>query len=271
MPRNDDDNPHLKNKRIKPGCEPEPKSKSESESKDGSGRGKSKRRRQDQGQDRDRDRDQDRDRRERPRPSPVSEFARELGPDVIDGENLPNATDWPEDLEALELGDYESWLIPGRDEKGGYIRETVGLPPAMDRLLDSVVASHYFPYVTKSDVVRHALLMHMRFLRRVRPQVPKIYLISVLESVRDLVNDDDFRARQEQIYSDIDARIQYYLSRGDTGDAIRLLVGVKSRLNSLPDSGWKRRIMERFERHYKGYLTPTGIITPAEEQEVEVA
>ena len=65
----------------------------------------------------------------------------------------------------------DSFIIPAGDDRGHSTRLQFRCSPAYGRRIDEVVHSRKFPYKTHSDLLRHALDRHLKYLNEEAPEL----------------------------------------------------------------------------------------------------
>lgn len=170
----------------------------------------------------------------------------------------------------IPLAQLDEFIVPGRDDKGGQASITINIPPGLDRQIEVLVHSHRFPYATKRDLVRHAILRHAGWLLGIRQTVPK-HFMAFAETSIEICRDDELSMKMEQVFTMLDDRISEHMAVGDHSEVTRLLTMVSQKLRELRPSAWTKRFTERFYKKYKSYLSVNvpedGIGAAAEEEE----
>lgn len=157
--------------------------------------------------------------------------------------------------------DDDEWLVPARDNLGQSVRAFFRIPPMMDKAIEIIVNSKVFPFKTRADFHRHAILRELGFLHRLEPRFPRHFL-SALHAVLEIVRDDEMRSQMEGVFNGLAARIEAHLQRGDMGEAVRVAALTKSQLLHLEDSAWRRRFMARFNRQFVPLLQGEVVVEP---------
>ena len=65
----------------------------------------------------------------------------------------------------------DSFIIPAGDDRGHSTRLQFRSSPAYGRRIDEAVHSRKFPYKTHSDLLRHALDRHLKYLDELEPEL----------------------------------------------------------------------------------------------------
>ncbi len=151
------------------------------------------------------------------------------------------------------LDDIDTFVVPARDERGASEPVTCHMPPYLVRFLDIVMRSNRFPYLRRTDFIRHAIYRHLKFLVSIRSSVPS-HIVPALDAVSELCREDELRVRVEEVFGRLESRISFHMGRGDHMEAIRLLNLVKTRVIGIQDSNWKRVFMDDFWKRYGDYL-----------------
>jgi hypothetical protein len=114
--------------------------------------------------------------------------------------------------------------------------------------------SHRFPYKTCSDIIRHAVARHLEWLAQMEPSIPR-HILDGMHAVSEVCRDSEMRLRIEESFSSLDKLILVRLDEGDTGEAMRLMSVARSKITGMPDSLWKTKWVQHFNRRYASYLT----------------
>ena len=123
----------------------------------------------------------------------------------------------------------------------------------MARQIEQIIQSKQFPYRTKGDFLRHALHRHVRWLSTLG-EVPSVMgqVDTILEIMRDEEMNNDFSL----VFAKLEERINSYLSDGDSKEAARLILLIKSHIAEMPSGFWKtkytKRLNDRFGRLTNG-------------------
>lgn len=151
------------------------------------------------------------------------------------------------------LDEIDDFRVSARDDKGGSLPSTTYGPPLLWRHVEIIIHSRRFPYLNIGDFVRHAVVRHIRFCASIRASIPR-HLTPALESMLEVVRDDEQRVQVEAVLQRIKERVDYYLNKGETGDAVALIYKLKTRLDGLQPSFWQRAFTQAFYSRYAPYL-----------------
>lgn len=143
----------------------------------------------------------------------------------------------------------DEFIVPAQDDKGHSAREWVRLQPALEADIDYILASKVFPYRTKSDLLRHAIYRHVKWLHRCKEGMPK-HLFVAFEAVLEVLRNEELNQQNEHVFERLRSVMEGYLAHGDTGEAKRVLAIIRSKLQGVQDSAWKKRYTSKLERTY---------------------
>lgn len=171
----------------------------------------------------------------------------------------------------LELGevlldDIDTFVVPARDEKGAYTTIHLNIPPQMYRQLQIVVKSGRFPYLDVSDLVRHALMRHLRFCVEIRESIPG-HVYTSTEAMMEVARDNELRLRVAAAFEEIDRQITGHLNRLEIADAIRLLTILKNRVDMVPSSPRQVALRNGIIRRFGYVLEHSGEVRQLTEKE----
>jgi hypothetical protein len=151
--------------------------------------------------------------------------------------------------------DPDEFIIRSQDAKGHDVRETVRIQPGMERAIEELLQCKLWPYKTRSDLLRHAIYRHIRWLQRLAPELPRQFLVA-LNITQRMAADEVHRREMEVTLIQLEEQIVHYLNQGDSGEAIRLAAMARSEMDKVPDCLWRRRYMEQFNQRFGGLLSP---------------
>lgn len=149
----------------------------------------------------------------------------------------------------------DEWLVGATDTKGHSVRQWFRCQPGLDNQLESLLASKRFPYRTKGDILRHAVITHLEWLQHMEPDLPST--IRQVQLISDLVREDEFRQEMDEIFTRVGGRVNHHVSLGQLPDARILIVKLKSAIKGMPDGPWRDRYMERYKSQFASYITAT--------------
>lgn len=141
--------------------------------------------------------------------------------------------------------------IPASDTKGHSSRHWFRCIPTMARQVEQMIQARQFPYRTKGDLLRHALHRHMRWLASLEPVVSVSQQVdAILELLRDEEMNNDFRV----LFDRLGQRISQYVSEKSQGEAVRLVLTIRSHINEMPEGFWRERYTEHLKKNYGDLL-----------------
>ena len=153
----------------------------------------------------------------------------------------------------------DEFIIPAQDERGHSVRETVRVSAELERDIDIIIQSRHFPYRTKGDLLRHAVVRHLEWLHVIEPGFPK-HLLSAHLAQLDLLREEEMRVTAHQVFKRLHDQVEAYLACGEPGEARRVAATVRSRLSGVADSAWKRRFEARFLRQYGALMNGEAVM-----------
>lgn len=145
----------------------------------------------------------------------------------------------------------KSFIVPATDNRGHSAPIQARCNPSYVRRIDKVLRSNKFPYLTKSDVFRHALDRHLKWLEEIEPDL-ELDLKSI-----DLVN-DMIREKQEQLkftesLDTLQETVAGYERKGAWKDAREFIRKILKKVDEMEDEylprWFKQEVLKRF-----GYL-----------------
>lgn len=153
------------------------------------------------------------------------------------------------DTGEMPLDHIDTFVVPGRDEKGAFNKVTFQLPPWMLQQAQIICNSRRFPYLEVGDMVRHALARHIKFCVNIRQSLPPS-IVSVLEAMMEASRHNDLRIRSHEAYVEIEKQISRCMVRGETMEAVRMINVILQMLQGVPTSpaitGLTKRLQDQF-------------------------
>jgi len=170
----------------------------------------------------------------------------------------------PKVVEKNEV-DPSSFRVQARDTKGHTQRMWFNCQPAHAAELDAIHQSKAYPYRTKGDIIRHALVRHFRWLYAIGGPIPSV--TGVVDTVLTILRDDEFFADYNQVMDTLMARVNMHRGNGDIDEARRLLLECVNHIQRMPNTFWKKKYLDRIHRDHGELLksAPRGNITSFKE------
>jgi hypothetical protein len=147
----------------------------------------------------------------------------------------------------------DEFVIPACNSKGASSKEWFRISPEMDRAIDIVIQRRVFPFQTKSDLVRHAIMRELEFLHRVAPNMPK-HLLVACRAMNLACGDERIKSETEHSFKRMEEQVRQHLELGDEGEATRVIAQMKAQLDDVPEGAWKRRFVKKFWADYGHHL-----------------
>ena len=120
-----------------------------------------------------------------------------------------------------DLGQMDSmqFRIPASDTKGHTNRMYFRCQPGHSHQVSVMLDSKKFPYRTKGDLLRHALVRHLDWLGTQAP-VPSI--MAEVDTILEIMRDEQFAQEFAIVFDKMGQRIATHLGGGSQGEALRL-------------------------------------------------
>lgn len=172
--------------------------------------------------------------------------------DFLDDEESPDKP--PKLVEHSEKSgkpQYRDFVIPASDAQGHSTKVGFRCNNAYVRRINIFISSKKFPYKTPSDLLRHALDRHLKYLSQLEPEIG-VEMASI-EVVNEIIN-----AKQERIdfgksFEKLSLTVQDLLSRGAQGEAKRLVLEVSGKVERMDEGYWRDWYSQEIKNRF-GYL-----------------
>lgn len=135
--------------------------------------------------------------------------------------------------------DTKEFQVPASDQKGHSEMLSVRVPPYMVSEIEQIFASKKFPYRTSSDVIRHAILKHLRWLRSMQP-IDSPYL-PMLESMIAVVREMEGQERHRKFMDDAWGVIRSLAKEGHEEKAREVIHTLLSQAEKMHDPYWSEK------------------------------
>lgn len=148
--------------------------------------------------------------------------------------------------------DPSEFIVPSNDTKGHSVLFHFRASSLIKRAIQQVIGSRKFPYLTDSDVIRHALVRHLSWLTEISDDIPTVrhtLVMLKLEIVRLQRLQED---REFQAYFDLMRQeIQALMSReGGVREAQREVSRALSVIRQMPDGFYRNQYLSQIEREF---------------------
>lgn len=135
--------------------------------------------------------------------------------------------------------------IPGSNTDGASAHVKTVIMPEMDRCCSIILESRQFPYDTKSDLLRHALLEHLRRLAHMAPGVRSV--LGQVDVMMRRLKDVEYQIRFDKLFDQ--AKIDYTELRrmGEQDQLDEEIDTMRKAIEAMPPGRWKVRFQRRFD------------------------
>lgn len=162
------------------------------------------------------------------------------------------------------VAELDSFVTPTRDDKGVGEPVHLSLPPIVVRHVDVLVKSNRFPYLRSADLIRHAIIRHIRWLTSIRQSIPRHMLVA-LEAMMEDCRDSEQRSRVEEVIVRIEDRVNHHLKRGETGEALRLVGILNARMENTVHDYWGTEVKKTLKKKFFEPMLKSGaVLTPTD-------
>ena len=154
--------------------------------------------------------------------------------------------------------DPDNFQIPATDGKGHSARAQCYCSPDIDRTVDEIMASKKFPFRTKGDLFRWALVEGVRKLVQLEPDIDRSYLQQA-EAIMDTLRDVERKQAFEVGIRMAAARVGSLLNEGATGEARRVVSEILHKVRQMPKSYWRLKWEKQIVESWGHLLQGTGV------------
>ena len=140
--------------------------------------------------------------------------------------------------------------VPASDAKGHATRLWFRCQPGHAHQLEMIIQTRRFPYRTKGDLLRHALVRHFHYLEAIAP-IPSV--TAEVDAILEILRDEEFSSDFIFMFDKLGSQISKHIGEGSVGEARRLLLAVQNRIEGMPDCYWKDKYKSELSTRY-GHL-----------------
>ena len=165
----------------------------------------------------------------------------------------------------------DQFRTPATNRKGFSDTLSVKVPPEASNLVGAYVESATYPYRNKSELVRHAIVEHLKWLDENcdATNKTKTMLRQFLMSNQLLVQEDILRDFQAT-FAKMSETVQAHINDGEMGRARVLLHELRGHMDEMPAGYWKTKCRKEFDTRFAHILKGAGVslkVGDAEEEE----
>lgn len=166
---------------------------------------------------------------------------------------MANRIDEDDNVFELPSGlDPAQFRVPSVDSKGHSTRVWASLQPMHLQTIDILCQSRKFPYRTRGDFIRHAIVRHIHWLEKMYKPVNSV--TGALDAMNALLRDAEFRAEFTEYIGKLNKQIVALEREGDDPAARRLLLETLRCVESMPDGYWKDKYLATIKEDHKKLL-----------------
>lgn len=145
----------------------------------------------------------------------------------------------------------DSFIIPAGDDRGHSTRLQFRSSPAYGRRIDEIVHSRKFPYKTHSDLLRHALDRHLKYLNELEPELK-------LDMARIDVINRIINRKQEEIdfmnsIESLTQTVHDFVAKGADQKALETLREILEEVDQVQDEYLRNSYRDEVKKRF-GYL-----------------
>lgn len=167
----------------------------------------------------------------------------ELGNVSADGSPIPEAA------ESYNEDDFHVPISAGTDDLS--VTQSFRCTSKTDRQIEIILSAKKFPYITKGDLLRHALHRHLDYLTRLQPSMPSI--MPAIEAIREITRQEADMAKFGGTLDEIQGTINRLLGHGRIDQARALVNQIYYKAKKIADENWRDHYLTTIYKDY-GFL-----------------
>jgi len=142
--------------------------------------------------------------------------------------------------------DPAGFRVPASDAKGHSVPKTFRVQPVLSNAMNVMWSSGAFPYKTPAELIRHALVRHIKWLESIG-DVPSVS--GVVMAANKLLEEDKMYEEYQELFNSLRTRINDYLRRSDMQQARILVTKMRGYFNSMPESYWRTQYEKQLSEY----------------------
>lgn len=148
--------------------------------------------------------------------------------------------------------DPSDFCIPAQDHQGHSERLWCRVQPLHDRQVDVILRSKNWPFRTKGDVIRWALVRGLKVLETMEPNVKGF--MQQADAINDMLRDEQYMQEFMGIFEKMSKVVNQHIAMGAPGEATRLVAQIRHKLDQMEgEPHWKKKCMEQLKERF-GHL-----------------
>lgn len=137
--------------------------------------------------------------------------------------------------------DPDKFRVSASDEKGHSERIQARVMPALAHQMQILVEKGGFPYRTKGDMIRHAMMRHLHFLESIGP-IPSV--TAQMDAINDLLVEEKISWEFQATLEKLGQMVSSYMGSSADGEARRIILETKKHILRMPDGYWRDKYLK---------------------------
>jgi len=144
--------------------------------------------------------------------------------------------------------DPEDFHVPTSDSQGHSTRFQFRGLKQMRAMVGEAIQTKQFPYRTDSDLYRHALIRHLRWLTDLG--YIGVNNIFVIDAISEIARDDENHQQFMLSIGQLEERVRYHRREGSMEVAKQMVDRVKELIEKMPEGPWKTGYRKEFKKRF---------------------
>ena len=141
----------------------------------------------------------------------------------------------------------EDFRVPANDTQGHSEREWFRIQPGHDRQIDTIVGGRVFPYRSKGDLIRHAVVRHLIWLETLAP-IPSV--TKQVDAIIEIVREEEFNSDFKDVFERLSERVGGYMAQGQVSQARSLVSRVRDNIDRMPPGLWRDQYLSEIHSRW---------------------
>lgn len=144
----------------------------------------------------------------------------------------------------IDSMDTAAFRVPASDAKGHSVPKGIRMMPVLANAINILMASGKYPYKHESELMRHAIMRHIRWLEAIG-DVPSVS--GQASAANAMLNQEQMNEEYKEIFNRLHGRVNDLIRSNDHGEARRLVSEMRSYFDGMPEGFWKRQYQNQIE------------------------
>lgn len=147
----------------------------------------------------------------------------------------------------------DDFRVPASDAQGHSVKQFFRCTPGHERQMAKHVTGGKFPYRSKSDLIRHALARHLRWLDD-HGDSEIASVTRQVDAILEIVKDDEYYGEFKLAMQRLKERVSIHIADGAHNEARRLVMAVQEQVALMPEGFWQDKYEKVLKQEFGSFI-----------------